>query len=263
MLRDIYKTNESLINITPRNCTISTMTVIAMLDSGVCVQTIADALTTLDDDFGLALAAESPKKRKVGGDSKTKSFCNQVEILCGTTSVKVFSNGRVHATGIKSPVHFADIVMRVMSGIEAIFGTAPQVKSITVPMINAIFCAARELPLRLLRDALVETKTVKYASYDPDHYPGINAKIAVSSQTSEITSEITTMLFTTGNVIISGAKSPEHISDVYATVCHVIDALNPQTAASPVASCVVPSTIEAYNIVDGYSSRIRNLCLGA
>ena len=261
MLRAIYATNESLVNITPRNCTISTMTVIAKLSSGVCVQTIADALTSLDDDFGLALASDSPKKRKVAPpDSKTvKSFCNQVEILCGTTSVKVFSNGRIHATGIKSPVHFADIAMRVMSAIESIFGTAPQVQSITVPMINAIFCAARELPLRLLKNALSEAPTVKNASYDPDSYPGVNAKINVGSEGSEIT----TMLFTTGNVIISGAKSPEHISDVYATVCRVIDDLNPQTAASPVAVCTVPSTIAAYDIINGYSTRIRNLCLGA
>ena len=257
MLRAIYETNKSLVNITPRNCTISTMTVIAMLDAGVCVQTIADALSTLDDAHGLLLACDSPKKRKVDSGKSAKSFFNQVEIMSGTTSVKVFSNGRIHATGIKSPVHFADIVLRVMSALEAIFDTVPSVKSITVPMINAIFCVARELPLRLLRDALAAAGYA--ASYDPDAYPGINAKITIGSAVNEIT----VMMFTTGNVIISGAKTPQHISDVYEIVCRVIDDLNPQTAASPVSVCTAPSTVDAYTIVDGYSSRIRNLCLGA
>lgn len=239
MLKSFANTNRTLRHIKPTNCSVSTMTVCGKVDTPVDI----NAVMALDaEDYGLTVP-ESPTKR-----SKTpKTFFNQLTIKSGTTSVKIFSNGAVHVTGVKSLVHFADVIDRVCMALGTVMDRQPGLESASISMINAIFCVACKLPLRTLRDAFEKAGHV--ASYDPDAYPGINAKI----------NKITVMIFTTGNVIISGAKSPEHVSDVYDAVCIVIDSLGP--AAARVRAATSTGNLDMYTIVNGYSSRIANLCI--
>jgi TATA-box binding protein (TBP) (component of TFIID and TFIIIB) len=251
MFRLFAHTNVSLKTLQPRNCSVSTMTVCGKLNTDVHIERVVNFLKTGDlTDYGLSSPPDSPKKRP-------KSFFNQLTIKSGTTSIKLFSNGSIHVTGAKSPIHFVDVMDRVCSALGHVVQADPPVlESATISMINAVFCAAKVLPLRVLRQAFEDAGHV--ASYDPDSYPGINAKIN-ASETNEI-NRITVMIFTTGNVIISGAKSPEHVSKVYDIVCHVIDDLDVQMNDTAVPRCTSASVLDSYRISNGYSSRIANLC---
>lgn len=251
MLRSIASTNTNLVSLTPRNCNVSTMTLCGKLDSPVQIATVAKAVekyATLET-HGLALPRTSPKKNK-----GTTFFQNQLTIKSGTTSVKLFSNGAVQVTGAKSTIHFLDVMDRVCSALGAVQDVTPSLESASISMINAIFSAARDLPLRVLKQAF--EAAMHTASYDPDTYPGINAKIRMTDGRC-----ITVMIFTTGSVIISGAKTPEHISEVYGIVCGLIDALPDATKVQVLKNKPVSADqVDAYGIVGGYTTRIANLC---
>lgn len=263
MLRSFEATNQGLDVVIPLKCSISTMTICGKLDSTIRIADIAKAILKDDtlESFGLALPVESGKKKAKG----SSSFFNQLTIKSGTTSVKLFSNGAVQCTGAKSPIHFLDIVDRVCSALGAMRQTdPPTLESASISMINAIFSAGRDLPLRVLRLALEADG--HRASYDPDSYPGINAKVRTSGPDGR---DVTVMIFSTGSVILSGAKCPEHVSEVYGIVCRLIDVL-PDPAVSKVpanSKKFKPSfsneQVDSYNIIAGYPARIANLCIGS
>jgi TATA-box binding protein (TBP) (component of TFIID and TFIIIB) len=230
---------------TPRNCNVSTMTVCGKINTSLDVESVWNSLEAACAPYGLDIPCESPKK-------KTKTFYNQLTVKSNNTSIKLFSNGSVQVTGVKSPVHFADVMDRVCSALGSLLGDSPSLESASISLINAVFSASVKLPLRVLRQALEDAG--HSASYDPDAYPGINAKIHVDPNF------ITVMIFTSGTVIISGAKTPEHVSSVYHTVCTIIDSLDFEMNESPPAHCSL-GTLAMYSILNGYSSRIAHLCL--
>jgi TATA-box binding protein (TBP) (component of TFIID and TFIIIB) len=207
MFASIADTNASLVSLAPHKCTVSTMTVCGRLDAEVKISDVLDYFLSHDVEGLITADPANAKKR-------SKNFFNQLTVKAGSTSIKVFSNGAIHVTGAKSPIHFMEVMSRVCTTLGAVLPSTPTLHTASTSMINAIFSTARRLPLRILRQALDDAG--HSASYDPDAYPGINAKIE----------SITVMIFTTGNVIISGAKTPQRISEVYKTVCRVIDGLN-------------------------------------
>jgi TATA-box binding protein (TBP) (component of TFIID and TFIIIB) len=250
MFYSFAKTNETLKNFTPRKCTISTMTLCGKLDSEINVKHVFDTLKNADIyTYGITVPMEKPLKK---GKSGTADFYNQMEVKAGTVSIKLFSNGSIHLTGGKSPIHFMDIMDRVCMALGMVMDETPALESASIEMINANFSAARILPLSVLRKALEDAGHA--ASYDPESYAGINAKIAVHAQV------VTVVIFTTGSIIITGAKSPEHVSNVYNAVCIVIDTLELSAAVGALGK-VSPAVLDTYTIVDGYSSRIAHLCM--
>lgn len=250
MLRTISSTNRSLRSLTPGNCNVSTMTLCGTLDSVVRISAIAKSMekhATLET-HGLAFPGASKKSKG------TTTFQNQLTIKSGTTSIKLFSNGAIQVTGAKSPIHFLDVMDRVCSALGAVQDATPTLSSASISMINAIFSTARVLPLRVLRQAFEAAG--HDASYDPDSYPGVNAKICTTEK-----HRVTVMIFTTGSVIISGAKTPENVSEVYGIVCGLIDAL-PDAAKvqAPKTKPFSAKLVDAYGIIGGYPARIANLC---
>jgi TATA-box binding protein (TBP) (component of TFIID and TFIIIB) len=257
MLRSFEATNEGLNVLIPLKCSISTMTICGKLSSTIRIADIAKRFIMDDilESHGLALPVRSDKKKKPA------SFFNQLTLKSGTTSLKLFTNGAVQCTGAKSPIHFLDVVDRVCSALGAMQEMDPPVlESATISMINAIFSAGRDLPMRVLRLALEADG--HRASYDPDSYPGINAKVCTSGADGR---DVTVMIFSTGSVILSGAKCPEHVSEAYGIVCKIIDAL-PATKSPLNKKCkqsFSKEQVDSYNIIGGYPARVAHLCIGS
>lgn len=251
MFETIAKRNLSM-RIKPKNCSVSTMTISGKLDSPVDIDSIVQTMQTSVDFYGLSMADanDSPAKRAKAAPSK--AFFNQLTVKSDSTSIKIFSNGAVHVTGARNLVHFLDIIDRVCTALGSLMTTQPLLESASISMINATFGARRLLPLQIMRQAFENAGHA--ASYDPETYPGINAKILVSEKV------VTVLVFTTGNVIISGAKTPEHVSDVYCVVCAIINSLpTPKEQMKKAATNV--SNLDNYKIIDGYSSKLVNLCI--
>lgn len=245
------ETNKKVTKFTPRKCTISTMTVDGKLDKQIDTMHVFETLSAVDS-FGITLAPEKPAKK--GKSKKKKDFYNQIEVKAGTVSIKVFSNGTIHVTGAKSPIHFVDIMDRVCSTLGVITNTPVSLHSARVCLMNANFSTQSLLPLETLRDALEEAGYM--ASFDPERNAGINAKFMFGTHV------VTVMIFTTGSAIITGAKFPEDVAAVYDIVCVAIESLHVDLTASALPPVQVSSSVlDMYTIVDGYSSRISHLCL--
>jgi len=211
----------------PTRASISTMTVTAKLNvRRVCRDSMAIALSLVDGDGPLAAHAHKSHKRK-----RSSVFFNQITLRHGTKSVKVIFNGSMHVTGCTSPAEFqrvADAVCDFMSevaGIETSDGTpAVRLCDFDVQMINLNFGAGMQLPLRDLRDRCVEQGYV--ASYDTDMYPGLNVKVPVDQR------RVTVLMFKSGKVIVTGAKTALELETAYGLIAAVLDA-HAASAATP------------------------------
>lgn len=244
MFREMSEVNETLETIAPSNFAVSTMTIQGKLSEPVGVDDVIRAIENGDASF------EQPTKRSKTGNS----FYNQVSVKVGNASIKLFSNGTVHFTGAKSPIHFLDVMDRVCASLGAIAGgRAPTLESTSILLINASFYLSKNVSLAAAREALEDAGHV--TSYDPDAYPGVVTKIATSEGRL-----VTAMLFASGTVIVAGAKRPADIAKAYETVCRVVDAMDQTNSTPSPRAKSNASSIQTYDIVDGYPAKVAYLC---
>ena len=104
--------------------------------------------------------------------------------------------------------------MEDVAGIEA-DGPRVMVTSFDVQMINLNFDAGMHLYLQGLCDACVSRGLV--ASYDSDVYPGLNVKLVADGQ------RVTVLLFRSGKVIMTGAKSAAQLYEAHLAITDVLD----------------------------------------
>lgn len=201
---------------------ISTMTITARLNvQRVCRDSMLIAISLAEggDDTPLTSTTErKTRKRK----RPCSVFFNQVTLRHGTKSIKVFDNGSMHVTGCTSPRQFVEVARAVckfmgeIAGIETTDGTGDvRLLDFDTQMINLNFGVDRRLYLQGLRDTFAALGYV--ASYDSDTYPGLNVKLPVGDR------RITALLFKSGKVIITGAKTASELEEAHAMVTRVLD----------------------------------------
>ena len=151
-----------------------------------------------------------------------KSFYNQTTITINQNtkkSIKVFKNGKLQMTGIRSMNDFKSTI-EVIKGILKNSSGAVEKEheekfkeiSPVVAMINSNFNLNKELDLRKIKSSIVLDKEITDVSYNPDVYPGVNAKYNGTS----------ILIFGTGNVVITGAKSIKAISEAYVFITSIV-----------------------------------------
>jgi len=154
---------------------------------------------------------------------KRKTFFNQASIHFTTHTtkcIKVFSNGRLHITGVTS-LHEAQTVSSFVCDIlnetlGAISGTEKvQAKNLEICMINTNFALNHGIDILKLKQKIIDNNIVCH--YTPDTYPGL--KIKYSHDNGQRTS---VFIFSSGQIVITGAKSLEHISYVYTNLFKII-----------------------------------------
>ena len=240
----VDETNRRLVRFCPRRVVVTTMTMCGMLGEFVEQKLPVDKID--GDLYGI----ENPRKRSRSG----KSFYNQRSLNSGTVSMKVSPNGRIHATGLKSPVQFIDIVDRVCSALAEHTTLPPLGESASIECLNVTLFSAKRLPLARLREVFRERG---YTSmYTPDSFPGVKIYVPIENRT------IAVHIFSTGTINILAAKRPSDISTAYEVVFSTLDDLEELTIeARPPLTNVSANVLDSYSIIDGYSSRIYYLCM--
>ena len=197
---------------------VSTMTLLAKTNATLRFGALDDLLVALavcDSKFDLL----DPAKAK-----PSQPFDNQLTFKHGTKSIKMFTNGTVHATGCKSTREFEEVAHELADFLQAAmdvsptFGTVIRLYEPTLCMLNLNADLGREIKIRRLHDALLERGAV--ASYDPNTYPGLKILLGYA----------TILLFKSGKIIISGKtddgrSTPEGVARAAAYVCDVFGAL--------------------------------------
>lgn len=165
---------------------ISTMTYVCKFAE--VIDTKAFYETNIDKVIDSELYIENKQKKMNKKGMPVKSFGNQITIksLAKKYNIKLFSNGKIQMTGIKSS---AD-AQHIENKLRFIFET--DIIDMEMAMMNVTF-KITEKPIHLyhLFDVLAVQDLVVY--YTPEIYPGLKLKYNKS----------TAMLFATGSIIIS------------------------------------------------------------
>lgn len=210
-------------HLAPTRAAVSTMTITASLNvRRVCRDSMMIALSLVEGDGPLLASEAKTHKRK-----RSSVFFNQITMRHGTKSVKVFYNGSMHVTGCTSPAEFWEVATAVCNFMSDT--VAPQttdgsevvcIQGFDVQMINVNFGAGMELYLKGLRDTCAALGYM--ASYDADTYPGLNVKLPIGER------HVTVLLFKSGKVIITGAKTAAELDTAHRMITDVLDAVDAQ-----------------------------------
>lgn len=205
----------------PSVASVSTITITSTLNvRKVCRDSVQIALSLVEGSGPLTASDPKPGKRK--RESSGSVFFNQVTLRHGTKSIKLFNNGSMHITGCTSPTEFIEVssavcaLMEYTAGIEGEDGPV-SVQDFDIQMINMNFGAGRTLYLQALRDTCVSQGLS--ASYDPDTYPGLNVKLPIGER------RVTVLLFKSGRVIVTGAKTAAELEEAHARITDVLDSM--------------------------------------
>ena len=190
------------------------------------------------------------KKKKddltTGFKKKRDSFQNQLTFIVAISNnkninVKLFKNGKIQMTGLRSEEDGYIAVNNLISNIKHIDGISENNKlmecgDLNIILINSDF----DLGFKIKRDELFKLmgENGVYVVYEPDIYPGVNSKYYFNKNNTNIKKEgicscikecngkgcgegngeckkITIAIFQSGSIIITGSKTHEQMTLAY------------------------------------------------
>jgi len=192
-----------------------------------------------------------PKKKKT---ANKKTFDNQATVIYRfregyMPNIKLFRNGNVQMTGIKTMEDGEMVVERIAGEVMRIakekdISIIPQIENIRandfkVRMINSDF----SIPFKIRRKVLHNLLMIDYSnvcSYQPESYPGVKLQYfwrEKENHAGRCTCEepcdgkggtdgrckkVTVSVFQSGKVLITGATTYEQINEAYRFICGVV-----------------------------------------
>jgi TATA-box binding protein (TBP) (component of TFIID and TFIIIB) len=201
----------------PGEISISTITMIIDFNEEINLEKFNTNFKHPEDETVL-WSIELSKRRKKGDDSSTKStFYNQTTLRFKDTtqkSIKIFRNGRLQMTGIRSVMNGIDVAIRVGKCISNTEGATKKnlvIQSLKIGMINTNFSFRMGLNLQTLQRILLHQNIDTI--YEPDVYPGLKVSIMPTGKV---------FIFGTGKVVITGAKDLTFIQDAFVKLHNII-----------------------------------------
>jgi TATA-box binding protein (TBP) (component of TFIID and TFIIIB) len=158
-----------------------------------------------------------------------KTFFNQVTLNyydISNKSIKVFSNGKLQVTGISSCYECHHVIGLITTWLNKKTESFDVLEPIRVTdayfgMLNVNFSVKSFLDLSLLNHRLNMNDNVM-SVYNPETYPAINMKLQLSSGeymcSTKNNKNISIFVFGTGNIVITGGKSLEGVTEAYSFI---------------------------------------------
>ena len=222
---------------------LTTITMISQFKRGINIQ----FLKTFFKEYELKLSRKEKKKRKFIWRMKDTTFYNQISLVYedyhSTKSIKVFPNGSIQVAGCADLFDCKRVIKQLSCMFSRILGKEYVIPEDTfrVVMINSNFSLNKNL--NLLQTAQ-KFESVFKTSFEPDRYSAVKVKF----RPSEDMKEITTSIFSTGKIIITGAETLKEIAFAYnIIVSHILENKN-----SILTTDVDPLKKEVFEIASGY-----------
>lgn len=245
---------------------ISTMTATCNISSNVNLKIVSKYLPINDFIRYIEYANEITRgtKTKHISDkkaSKKKLFYNQitiiVNILGSYTNIKLFNNGSISMTGLKSMEGGINAIHSLIEELSNIQGEIDGVilpglsnpscvlKDFDIVLINSDFYTGFEIKRSELHHLLVTDYKI-FSSYEPCIYPGVNSKFYWNKDYRDLPhkgkcyctvqcngkgrgagngdcKKITIATFQSGSVIITGARNMQQVEDAYKFINNIFD----------------------------------------
>lgn len=268
MCPQVCEPTDDMMNDQPSPYRVSTITCNASISSKVSLEIFFEHVRIHPDrfvwsEYGAKNKGVRPKKRKGNsedGNAKKdkKYFDNQVTVIFKMPAgyypnVKLFRNGNVQMTGIRSPSDgeiavqtIANEVIRIAEEHDsAIVDKASDIvaKDFTIRMINCDF----GFPFKIRRKNLHQIIISHYenvCSFQPLTYPGVKLQYFWNENTAYANQgickcatscfgkgkgmgegeckKVTIAIFDSGKILITGANSFEQVNDAYRYICDVV-----------------------------------------
>jgi len=148
---------------------------------------------------------------------KPTTFYNQVTLTYhdnySTKSVKVFPNGSIQVAGCCDLFDCKRIITQLTYIFKTFLGMEMQipVDSFRVVMINSNFSLNYNINLMRVAQHFENYSDIFKVSFEPDRYSAVKIKFSPAQDMKEIT----TSIFSTGKIIITGAETLKEIAFAY------------------------------------------------
>ena len=168
-------------------------------------------------------------KGKIGWkiELKPTTFYNQITLVYNdnfsTKSIKIFPNGSLQVAGCSDLFDCRRIIKQLAYLFELVMGEAfiPPLETFKIVMINSNFSLNYNINLRSVSTHFGMYPGVFKVSFEPDRYSAVKVKF----KPAEDMKEITTSIFGTGKIIITGAETLKEIAFAYNIINHTINSI--------------------------------------
>jgi TATA-box binding protein (TBP) (component of TFIID and TFIIIB) len=196
----------------------------------------------------IKLTNTKKKTRTFNWTRKETTFFNQISLIYedhhSTKSVKVFPNGSIQVAGCADLFDCKRVIRQLSYMFSKILGKEYIIPedSFRVVMINSNFSLNKNLNL-------IETarkfEDIFKMSFEPDRYSAVKVKF----RPAEDMKEITTSIFSTGKIIITGAETLKEIAFAYnIIVSHILE-----HKKSLITTDIDPLKKEVFDVASGYN----------
>lgn len=142
------------------------------------------------------------------------AFYNQVTIstedVYSRRSVKLFPNGSIQVAGCSHPIDCVRVLKQVARVIEHVLGTPVEFEPPSIQMINTNFSLNFSVNLRKVIDVFARRPGFK-VTFNPERYSAVKLKFEPGKDMKQVTASI----FSTGRIIVTGARTLPEISEAY------------------------------------------------
>lgn len=265
--------NNSLDNYQPQpsNLRISTMTAICSIGINIDLVNLYESINIKEniDNYPFIKSCQygnnnikggtikkPRKKRNPSKSSKRPYFQNQVTFIILISQIrqvnlKIFRNGKIQMTGLKSKEEGIIACQKIISEIKKLnlyylpntTNETELINNFSIVLINSDFSGGFKIKRDKLYEILYNKKI--FVSYEPDIYPGVNAKYYWNTSTLNTDNagickcerqcsgkgtgeghknckKITIAIFQSGNIIITGARSNQQTYDAYNFINNIL-----------------------------------------
>ena len=235
------------------NLRVSTMTLISELTSDINLKKLFDNLSINDKIRYIEYGSENQKGEKKNKTARQKTikkfFYNQITTHIfenKIVNVKIFNNGRIQMTGLKSKeqgINVINILLNEIKILESeiikeIFSKEKlEIQNSKIVLINSDFDVGFKIKRETLQRIIISRGY--YSSYEPTIYPGVNIKYYFNTAKQDngicncsepcngkgingLCKKITVAVFNSGKIIITGGQSYEQLNTAYGFITDLI-----------------------------------------
>ena len=227
---DLMEKNYDKINIYPGDIkpsylNLSTMTMICNLTQPIDILSFSDNfISPTEFDCTIKRPKQNTEFDVTKRGKKKKTFFNEASIHYTTHTtkcIKVFSNGRLHLTGVTSMIEASNVCTFTCNLLNKTLGAVKgnlkvEATDLKVCMINTNFSLNHGIDIIELKKQF--QKYEKFSCfYTPDTYPGLKIKyFHESSDKSSI------FIFSSGQIVITGVKNIIDVNTVYSSLMDIL-----------------------------------------
>lgn len=233
---------------------LTTITMVSSFSKQIDIERIRESF----EASPLTLHKNTLSAKGITWSLKPTTFYNQItltyEDCYSTKSIKIFPNGSIQVAGCNDLINCKNIITSLEHILKKFDpDVVPPVDSFRVVMINSNFSLNYNINLMKTTEHFEKYSDVFKVSFEPDRYSAVKVKFKPAEDMKEITSSI----FSTGKIIITGAETLKEIVFAYNIINNHINTC-PGIRVSKVEVADTFEIFSGYKIVD-VVNKIRSL----